>query len=69
MCCVQDFHARLFLLPGTKKDLMMKLKDDDSGFVITSKKINENKYTVYLIDPKSETYNINGIYKRRKFSV
>ena len=35
--------------------MMMKLKDDDSGFVITSKKINESKYTVYLIDPKSET--------------
>lgn len=48
----------------------MKLKDDDSGFVITSKKISESKYTVYLIDTKNEitismvyTNNANFPYK------
>ncbi len=34
--------------------MMMKLKDDDSGFVITSKKMSDNRYTVYLIDTKNE---------------
>ena len=31
-------------------DILMKLKDDESGFIMVSKKTSENEYTDYLID-------------------
>lgn len=36
-------------------NILMKLKDDDSGFLMISKKTSEEEYTDYLIDTKNES--------------